>query len=196
MSPPRRHRRRHSGVEPEKGRSAVLAAAHATIAVQALNGRWDGTTFNVGVSHGGTRVNVVPELASLAVEIRSTSDASLSAAERELRAIADRSVVEGVTTTLESIREHGPMERSEATAGLFELARSYAGRLGFLLEEAATGGASDANRTAAMGVPTLDGLGPVGGDDHSPAEWIDRSSLVPRTAMLAALIASVQPAAG
>ena len=186
----------HSGVEPEKGRSAVLAAAHATIAVQALNGRWDGTTFNVGVSHGGSRVNVVPELASLAVEIRSTSDASLTAAERELRAIADRPVVEGVTTTLESIREHGPMERSEATAGLFELARSYAGRLGFPLEEAATGGASDANRTAAMGVPTLDGLGPVGGDDHSPAEWIDRSSLVPRTAMLAALIASVQPGAG
>lgn len=186
----------HSGVEPEKGRSAVLAAAHATIAVQALNGRWDGTTFNVGVSGGGTRVNVVPEHASLAVEIRSTTDASLTAAEQELRAIADRPGVEGVTTTLELTREHGPMERSDATAGLFTLARSYAGRLGFELEEAATGGASDANRTAAMGVPTLDGLGPVGGDDHSPAEWIDLSSLVPRTAMLAALIASVQPRAG
>ena len=88
------------------------------------------------------------------------------------------------------------MERSEATVGLFELARAYADALGFALEEAATGGASDANLTAAMGVPTLDGLGPVGGDDHSPAEWIDRSSLVPRAAMLAALIASVQPRAG
>ena len=69
----------HAGVEPEKGRSAVLAAAHATIAVQALNGRWDGTTFNVGVSGGGSRVNVVPEHASLAIEIRSRTEASLVA---------------------------------------------------------------------------------------------------------------------
>ncbi len=183
----------HAGVEPEKGRSAVLAAAHMTIAVQSLNGRWDGTTFNVGVSSGGSRVNVVPERASLAIEIRSRTEASLTAAERELRLLADRSVVEGVTTTLELTREHGPMERSEATVELFTRARLFADRLGFTLEEAATGGASDANLTAAMGVPTLDGLGPIGGDDHSPAEWIDRASLVPRTAMLAALIGSVQP---
>lgn len=186
----------HAGVEPEKGRSAVLAAAHMTIAVQSLNGRWDGTTFNVGVSRGGSRVNVVPEYASLTVEIRSMSDASLTAAEQELRSFADRSFVEGVTTTIELTREHGPMERSEASAQLFARARSYAARMGFTLDEAATGGASDANLTAAMGVPTLDGLGPIGGDDHSPAEWIDRASLVPRTAMLAALIGSVQPGSG
>ena len=108
--------------------------------------------------------------------------------------LADRTVVEGVTSTLELTREHGPMERSEGTVGLFELAPAPTPAVsGFSLEEAATGGASDANLTAAMGVPTLDGLGPIGGDDHSPAEWIDRSSLVPRTAMLAALIASVHP---
>jgi glutamate carboxypeptidase len=181
----------HSGVEPEKGRSAVLEAAHATIAVHALNGRWDGTTFNVGVSHGGTRVNVVPEHATLTIEIRSTNEASLKAGEEELVRLAERNVVPDVTTTLEMSREHGPMERSDGTAALFERARSIAGHLGLTLEEAATGGASDANTTAAMGVPTLDGLGPVGGDDHSPAEWIQRSSLVPRTALLAALISSV-----
>jgi glutamate carboxypeptidase len=181
----------HSGVEPEKGRSAVLEAAHATIAVHALNGRWDGTTFNVGVSHGGTRVNVVPEHAALTIEIRSATEATLRAAEEEFVRLADRSVVPGVTMTLEMSREHDPMERSEGTAALFERARSIARHLGLDLEEAATGGASDANITAGMGVPTLDGLGPVGGDDHSPAEWIQRSSLVPRTALLAALIASV-----
>ena len=181
----------HSGVEPEKGRSAVLEASHATIAVHALNGRWTGTTFNVGVSHGGTRVNVVPEHAALTIEIRSTNEASLVAGEKELIRLAERNVVPDVTTTLEMSREHDPMERSEGTAALFARARSIAGHLGLTLEEAATGGASDANITAAMGVPTLDGLGPVGGDDHSPAEWIQRSSVVPRTALLAALVASV-----
>jgi glutamate carboxypeptidase len=96
-----------------------------------------------------------------------------------------------VATTLELSREHNPMERSDGIAALFARARTLAGHLGLELEEAATGGASDANTTAAMGVPTLDGLGPVGGDDHSPAEWIQRSSVVPRTALLAALIGSV-----
>ena len=100
-------------------------------------------------------------------------------------------MVPGVTTTLEMSREHDPMERSDGAAALFELARSIAGHLGLTLTEAATGGASDANTTAAMGIPTLDGLGPVGGDDHSPAEWIQRSSTVPRTAILAALLGSV-----
>jgi glutamate carboxypeptidase len=185
----------HAGVEPEKGRSAVLEAAHKTIAVQALNGRWDGTTFNVGTSRGGSRINVVPEHAELTVEIRSMTEAALTSAERELRSLVERGDVPGVRTTLDLVREHGPMERSDGTAALFERARSFAAELGLSLEEAATGGASDANVTAAMGVPTLDGLGPVGGDDHSPAEWIERASIVPRTAVLAALIGSVGPAA-
>ena len=68
---------------------------------------------------------------------------------------------------------------------------SIAGELGFPLKDAATGGASDANTTAALGVPTLDGLGPVGGDDHSVDEWLDLSSVVPRTALLAALMARI-----
>ena len=100
-------------------------------------------------------------------------------------------LVEGLRIALEMSREHDPMERSDGAAALFELARSIAGHLGLTLTEAATGGASDANTTAAMGIPTLDGLGPVGGDDHSPAEWIQRSSMVPRTAILAALLGSV-----
>jgi glutamate carboxypeptidase len=185
----------HAGVEPEKGRSAVLAAAHLTIAVHDLNGRWDGTTFNVGLSDGGSRVNVVPESASLSIEIRSTNEAALGAAEEELRRLAGRSAVPDVAADLEMTREHGPMERSDATAALFDRARSLAAELDLALDEAATGGASDANITAALGVPTLDGLGPIGGDDHSPAEWIDLSSFAPRSAILAALIAGVQAGA-
>jgi glutamate carboxypeptidase len=184
----------HAGVEPERGRNALLEAAHATIAIQALNGRWDGTTFNVGVASGGTRTNVVPEHAEIAVDVRSVTESALAAAEEELRSLAETSIVPDVMTSLELVREHRPMERSAGTAALFERARAIAAELGFDLQEAATGGASDANVTAALGVPTLDGLGPVGGDDHSAAEWILRSSVLPRAAMLGALIASA-PAA-
>ena len=83
-----------------------------------------------------------------------------------------------------------PMEKSEAAAALVEKAQGIAAALGFDLKDAATGGASDANPIAGLGVPTLDGLGPIGGADHSPDEWLDLSSVVPRMAMLAALIAS------
>ena len=81
------------------------------------------------------------------------------------------------------------MQKTEATARLVELARGIARDLGFEVRDQATGGASDANTTAGMGVPTLDGLGPVGGGAHGPDEWLDLSSVVPRVAMLATLIA-------
>ena len=89
---------------------------------------------------------------------------------------------------------HRPMEASPATKRLARLAESIAGELGFELHDAATGGASDANTTSAAGLPTLDGLGPVGGDDHSEDEWLDLSSVVPRTTLLAGLIDRVAEA--
>ena len=83
------------------------------------------------------------------------------------------------------------MEKTPASARLVELAVAIAEELGFELHDAATGGASDANTTAALGVPTLDGLGPIGGDDHSVDEWLDLRSVVPRTALLAGLIGRI-----
>jgi glutamate carboxypeptidase len=83
------------------------------------------------------------------------------------------------------------MEKLGGSARLVELARELAGALGFDVSDAATGGAGDANTTAGLGVPTLDGLGPIGGMDHSPEEWLDVSSIVPRTALFAALILAV-----
>jgi glutamate carboxypeptidase len=83
------------------------------------------------------------------------------------------------------------MEKSPAIARLANLAVETAAEVGFALHDAATGGASDANTTAAAGLPTLDGLGPVGGDDHSADEWLDLSSVVPRTTLLAALVARI-----
>jgi glutamate carboxypeptidase len=179
----------HAGVEPEKGRSAVVEAARRTLALAALNGRWDGVTINVGVVRGGTRPNVVAEAAELEVDLRALTRASMSAAEADIRAVAAApSTVPDVTCAIEERARHWPMEKSPATATLVERAVGLAGRLGFPLGDAATGGASDANTIAGLGVPVLDGLGPVGGNDHSPDEYLELDSIVPRTTLLAALL--------
>jgi glutamate carboxypeptidase len=178
----------HAGVEPERGRSAILEAAHKTIALQALNGRWPGVTVNVGVVRGGTRTNVVAERCTLEVDVRSSQEETLAAAEAEIEAIANAHTVPDVSVNVAAGKWHRPMEKKEGGAKLAALATEVAAELGFPLADASTGGASDANTTSAAGVPTLDGLGPVGGDDHAPKEWIDLTSVVPRISLLAGLI--------
>ena len=184
----------HAGVEPERGRSAVLQAAHTTIALNELNGRWPGVTVNVGVVQGGTRPNVVAERCVLEVDLRSPSAGSFAEAHAEAQRMIHEVHVPDVEVRVESRGWHDPMERSEGTARLAETARAAASELGFELRDAATGGASDANTTAAAGIPTLDGLGPVGGDDHGPAEWLDLTTVVLRVALLATLLSRARAA--
>ena len=181
----------HAGVEPERGANAVLAAANATVALQALNGRWPGVTVNVGVARGGTRTNVVAERCELQVDLRSPELATLEEAEAEIDRICAEHGVEGVSVTVEGNGWHRPMEKREGGARLADIAISIASELGFELRDAATGGASDANTTSASGTPTIDGLGPIGGDDHAPGEWLDLTSVVPRVSLLAGLISRV-----
>jgi glutamate carboxypeptidase len=178
----------HAGVEPDKGRNALLEAAHKIIALQALNGRWPGVTVNVGVARGGTRTNVVPERCVLQVDLRSPELETLEAAEAEIGRLCAETVVPDLTIDLRGEGWHRPMEKKEGGARLARLAIEVAGELGFELLDAATGGASDANTVSAAGTPTIDGLGPIGGDDHAPAEWIDLTSIVPRVALLAGII--------
>lgn len=178
----------HAGVEPERGRSAILEAAHKTVALQALNGRWPDVTVNVGVVRGGTRTNVVPDRCTIEVDVRSPAEETLRAVEAEVERIADEHTVPDVTATLRQAAGHRPMEKTAPSARLAALAIGVARDLGFELRDASTGGASDANTTSAAGVPTLDGLGPVGGDDHGPKEWVDLTSVVPRISLLAGLV--------
>jgi glutamate carboxypeptidase len=178
----------HAGVEPEKGRNALLQAAHTILAIQGLNGRWPGVTANVGVARGGTRSNVVAERCELQVDLRSPELSTLEEAEAGIERICAETAVPDVTLTVEAHGWHRPMEKNEGAQRLVDIAISAASELGFELHDAATGGASDANTTSAAGTPTIDGLGPVGGDDHAPAEWVDLTSIVPRTALLAAII--------
>jgi glutamate carboxypeptidase len=178
----------HAGVEPEKGRNALLDAATKIVALQALNGRWPGVTVNVGVARGGTRTNVVAERCTLQVDLRSPDLETLEAAEAEVARLCEETIVPDVHVELIANSWHRPMEKKEGGARLASLAADVAGELGFELHDAATGGASDANTTSAAGTATIDGLGPIGGDDHAPAEWLDLTSVVPRVALLAGLI--------
>jgi glutamate carboxypeptidase len=178
----------HAGVEPEKGRNAVLQAAHTIVALQALNGRWPGVTVNVGVVRGGTRTNVVAERCELQVDLRSPQLQTLEEAEAEIERVCAERFVPDVTTEVLGNGWHRPMEKKEGAVRLVRIAEEVAGELGFELRDAATGGASDANTTSSAGTPTIDGLGPIGGDDHAPAEWLDLTSVVPRVALLAGII--------
>lgn len=178
----------HAGIEPEKGRHAILAAARQVERIQALNDRWPSVTANVGVIAGGSRPNVVPAGCRYEVDLRAATVGEFDAAWAALGEIVAAPALDGATATLRRTAHHPPMEKSVATGRLVDLAVEIGGELGLRLADATTGGASDANTTAALGIPTLDGLGPVGGDDHSADEWLDVASIVPRTTLLAALI--------
>jgi glutamate carboxypeptidase len=184
----------HAGVEPEKGRSAILAAARQVVAIHALNGRWPSVTLNAGLIAGGTRPNVVPASCRLQLDLRAATRADFDQAYAEVERLVAAPVLEGVSAQLRHLALHPPMERSPAAARLAELAIGIAGELGFALRDTSTGGASDANTTAAAGLPSLDGLGPIGGDDHSADEWLDLGSVVPRMALLANLMIRVHGA--
>lgn len=183
-----RGRAAHAGVEPEKGRSAILAGAHLVTAIHALNGRWPTVTANVGVFKAGTRPNIVPDEAHLEIDLRARTAVELDAVVSAVRGLVAVPAVPDVTVTMTHMAGWAPMEKLERSGRLAETTIALAGRLGFPTADAATGGASDANTTSGMGVPSIDGLGPVGGLDHSPDEYLEVASVVPRTTLLAALL--------
>jgi glutamate carboxypeptidase len=148
-----------------------------------------GRTVNPGVIGGGTRSNVIAEHAWAEVDVRIAKAADAAKVERLFRGLRceDKACMLKVTGGM----NRPPMERKAGTVALYKQARGLASELGFVLDEAATGGGSDGNFTAALGVPTLDGLGAVGEGAHAAHESVVVEHLVPRTALLAALIASI-----
>jgi glutamate carboxypeptidase len=186
----------HAGAYPERGRSAILEAAHKIRALHELNAGRPGVTVNVGVVAGGSRPNVIAATCRLEVDIRAEDDVSLAEAEAEVERIAREHTVPDIHAVLHSRSWHRPMEKTPASARLVQLAKDVAGEIGFTVNDTVSGGASDGNTTAAAGVPTLDGLGPIGGDWHGPAEWLDLASVTPRITLLAAMIARAGDALG
>ncbi len=178
----------HAGVEPHKGANAILALAQQIVALQLLNGLRPGASLNTGVISGGSRTNVVAEYARAEIEARVLRPEDMAPLENAITTVATTTYVAGTRSTLAGGWRYGPMARTTAIASLANLAGSCARELGFEVTDATTGGASYANLIAALGVPVLDGLGPIGGLDHSPDEYILISSIVPRTALLGLLM--------
>ncbi len=182
----------HAGVEPEKGRNAILELAHQILQFQSLNGWREGITINAGVFTGGTLPNVVPDLAQVQFDLRYLHSQDRIDTEMQWRNIMLRQRVPGVELKLEvepDFKE--PMICSVESLKMAHMAQDIAGSLGFDVNHVLTGGSSDGSYTTGYGVPTLDGLGPIGGLDHSPNEYLLLSSVAPRTALLGGLIASI-----
>jgi glutamate carboxypeptidase len=180
----------HSGVDFERGHSAILELAKL---VQTISGFTDlerKLTINCGVIAGGTRSNVVPSHASTEVDVRIAKASDAAYVDKLFRKLKVSDPHCELTITGGINRP--PMERKPGTIALFKKARSLAAELGFALEEASTGGGSDGNFTAALGVPTLDGMGAVGDGAHAAHESVVLEHLVPRTALLAAMLASIE----
>jgi glutamate carboxypeptidase len=182
----------HAGVEPDKGRNAIVELAHRALAVHALNGTIPGVTLNVGVISGGERPNVVAESAHTLIDVRAPDREGGAAVEAALRDVAEAApTIAGTATRLSGGFVHQPFTQSAASARLFTLAQGVARELGYTLAGGATGGGSDGNTAAAVGAATLDGLGPAGAHAHNPEEYIEIASIAPRIALLGGIIAAV-----
>lgn len=176
----------HAGVEPEKGISAITEAAHQVLALNALADLAQGTTVNVGVLSAGTRPNVVPAEAHLEIDVRAWTQAEAERIERAIRAL--QPVTPGAQLRIQGGLGRPPMERGPATAALFAQAQAIGAGLGLALTEGSTGGGSDGNFTAAVGTPTLDGLGTPGQGAHAEHEQIQIPGLFERAALLTGLL--------
>ncbi len=176
----------HAGGEHAQGRNAIEEVAHQVIAIQSLTDYARGTTLNVGVIRGGTVSNVVPSQARAEIDLRVLDQAEADRVEQALRAL--KPVLKGTSLEIHGGMNRPPMPRDARMAATFEKAKAIAAGIGLELSEGGTGGGSDANFAAPLGVPILDGLGAIGEGLHSEREYVLVSSLAPRAALLAALI--------
>lgn len=179
----------HAGLDPERGVSAIDELAAQVLRVRELADAEKGTTLNVGVIGGGTATNVIAEEAWARIEARYFSQAEARRIDRAIRSLEARADDAGLT--LNGGQNRPPLERSDAVVRLYGTARRLAGELGFALDEGAAGGGSDGSFTAALGVPTLDGLGVRGDGAHAVHEHILVSDLPCRVALVRRLLETV-----
>jgi glutamate carboxypeptidase len=176
----------HAGIEPHKGASAILELARVVLALTDLQDVGRGLTINVGRIEGGTRSNVVPAHAVAEVDVRIPTAADADRVARAMTSLASRT--HGVTLRVTGGINRPPLERTADVLDLYGRAREVGAALGVALAEGATGGGSDGNFTAALGVPTLDGLGPEGGGAHGLDEHVLLEPLALRAALVAGLL--------
>jgi glutamate carboxypeptidase len=178
----------HAGLHPEDGINAIEEVALQIARFSRWNQPSRGMTVSAGVIEGGTRTNVIPEEARVLVDVRAERMGDMRAMEEKFRAL--RPILRGARLQIRGGFNRPPMER-RSSAALYTKARALAKQMGITLREACVGGGSDGNFTAALGVPTLDGLGAVGEGAHSPNENVLIRSIPERAALIAGLLAKL-----
>ena len=181
----------HAGVEPQRGRNAILELSYQVQKMQALNGSVAGTTLSVGVIRGGERTNVVPDYAYFDMDVRASDARVARALEAAMRQVTTQNKLQGTTITLSGSMLCQPFERNRTNERLIQLVREAGSALGLKIQDVGSGGASDANTTSALGIPTLDGLGAGGGLAHNPGEFIELDYLPTRIALVSGLIRKI-----
>jgi glutamate carboxypeptidase len=184
-----RGRAAHAGVDFAQGDSAILELARQLLDVAAFTDMERGLTVNPGVIRGGTRTNVIAAEAVAKIDVRIKRLEDAAAVEQKFRALKPKN--KNCRLEISGGMNRPPMERSEGVARLYELARQAGDALRFEVRESGTGGGSDGNFTAALGIPTLDGLGGVGEGAHAPNESVHIEEIPRRTALVALLIAGI-----
>lgn len=176
----------HAGMDHEKGVNAIEEIAHQILTIQKKTNYERGTTVSCGIVKGGTRTNVIPEEAVVEVDARVENKKELERLIYEMESL--QPALNGSTLNVYTLVKRPPLDRTEGVIRLYRKAKQLAHELGFDLPEASTGAISDGNLTAALGIPTLDGLGPVGGGAHSVYEHIEKDKVAKRIALLIRLL--------
>jgi glutamate carboxypeptidase len=180
-----RGRASHAGLAPEKGVNAIHEIAMQIARLKEWNDAPRGISISAGLIEGGTRPNVIPDRARVILDLRALRSSDMQKIEKKLRGLGP--ILPGAKVEVRGGFNRAPLER-KVSAELFQRASSLAKQMGFTIGEGTAGGGSDGNLTAALGIPTLDGLGAVGDGAHSPGEHILARALPQRAALLAALL--------
>lgn len=178
----------HAGVEPEKGRSAIEELAHKIIHLQQLTNDKEGIHVNVGIISGGTAANTIPAQAEATVDVRISEMKQIQTVQKQIEKICETTYVEGTKTVLVGEIDRMPIEKTDKIVSLLNVIQQAGQEIGVTITDMATGGSSDGSFTAAAGVATIDGLGPIGGFFHREDEYLEISSLLERTLLLAEVI--------
>jgi glutamate carboxypeptidase len=179
----------HAGVEPERGRSAIEEISHKILKLQELNNYEEGISVNVGYVHGGISTNTIPSAAKAKIDVRYKNEQQAAEIVRKITEISQKEHVSGTSTKLTGEISRPPMQKTNETEQLINVIQEAAAELGISIREVSSGGGSDASFTAIEGIPTVDGMGPMGEFSHSEKdEYTDLKTFPKMTALLAKTI--------
>lgn len=181
----------HAGNAPDQGRSTINELAHWILNVNQLTNKEAGTTLNVGVVKGGDAANIVPDKAEAILDVRFRNNDEFHRINNALLEMQKKSFTPDIAITLTQLSHSPAMDPSAETEKLMKLVERCGEQEGIEIKWQSVGGGSDANHTAALGIPSLDGFGPIGGNFHSPAEYLELDSVIPRINLLKRVISSL-----